>query len=40
MNARQLADYLGLSPATVLDHFEAGKLPGYKLPTGPGSVPG
>jgi excisionase family DNA binding protein len=35
MNARQLADYLGLSPATVLDHFEAGKLPGYKLPTGP-----
>jgi predicted DNA-binding transcriptional regulator AlpA len=44
LNARQLADYLGLSTATVLDRFEAGDLPGFRLfpgrdkkgrPTGP-----
>lgn len=31
VTARELADYLGLSPSTVLDWFEAGRLPGFKL---------
>lgn len=31
LNARELADYLGLSPSTILDWFEAGKLPGFRL---------
>ncbi len=31
VNARQLAGYLGVSPDTVLDWFEAGKLPGFRL---------
>jgi len=31
LTARELAELLGLSPATVLDWFEAGKLPGFKL---------
>lgn len=31
LTARELADYLGLSNATVLDWFEAGKLPGFRL---------
>ncbi len=31
LTARELADLLGLSPATVLDWFEAGRLPGFKL---------
>jgi predicted DNA-binding transcriptional regulator AlpA len=29
--AREVAELLGLSPATVLDRFEAGDLPGFKL---------
>ena len=44
LTARELADVLGLSAATVLDRFEAGDLPGFRLfpktdrrgrPTGP-----
>ena len=35
LTARELGELLALSAATVLDHFEAGKLPGFKLPTGP-----
>ena len=35
LSARELADVLGMSPATVLDWFEADRLPGFKLPTGP-----
>jgi excisionase family DNA binding protein len=31
LTARELAEYLRLSPATVLDWFEAGRLPGFKL---------
>jgi excisionase family DNA binding protein len=31
LTARELADYLGLSSATVLDWFEAGRLPGFRL---------
>jgi len=31
LGARELADLLGLSPATVLDWFEAGRLPGFRL---------
>jgi predicted DNA-binding transcriptional regulator AlpA len=31
LTARELADLLGLSPATVLDRFEAGDLPGFRL---------
>lgn len=31
LNARELADVLGLSPSTVLDRFEAGDLPGFRL---------
>ena len=31
LNAAQLAEYLGLSRATVLDWFEAGRLPGFRL---------
>ncbi len=31
LTARELAEYLGLSTATVLDWFEAGRLPGFKL---------
>ena len=31
LTARQLADYLGLSAATVLDRFEHGDLPGFRL---------
>ena len=29
--ARQLADYLGLAPATILDKWERGELPGFKF---------
>jgi excisionase family DNA binding protein len=29
--AREVAAILGVSPSTVLDWFEAGKLPGFKL---------
>lgn len=31
LTARQVAEYLGLSAATVLDWFEAGRLPGFRL---------
>jgi excisionase family DNA binding protein len=31
LTARELAQYLGLSSATVLDWFEAGRLPGFRL---------
>ena len=35
LTARELADMLGMSPATVLDWHEAGRIPSFKLPTGP-----
>jgi hypothetical protein len=44
LNARELGELLGLSASTVLDRFEAGDLPGFRLfarvdrrgrPTGP-----
>jgi excisionase family DNA binding protein len=35
LTARQIADLLGMSPATILDWFEADRIPGFKLPTGP-----
>jgi excisionase family DNA binding protein len=31
LTARELADVLGLSPATVLDRFEREELPGFRL---------
>lgn len=31
LTAAQTAELLGLSPATVLDRFERGDLPGYRL---------
>ena len=31
LTARELADYLGLSPSTILDRFERGELPGFKI---------
>jgi excisionase family DNA binding protein len=31
MTARELADVLAVSSATVLDWFEADRLPGFKL---------
>jgi len=31
LTARELAEILGLSPATVLDRFERGELPGFRL---------
>jgi excisionase family DNA binding protein len=31
LTARKLAVYLGVSPGTVLDWFEAGRLPGFRL---------
>jgi excisionase family DNA binding protein len=31
LTARQLADMLGLSPATVLRRWRTGELPGYRL---------
>ncbi|HST26574.1 MAG TPA: helix-turn-helix domain-containing protein [Gaiellaceae bacterium] len=31
LTARELADVLNLSASTVLDWFEAGRLPGFKL---------
>jgi excisionase family DNA binding protein len=44
LTARELAELLGVSAHTVLDHFEDGSLPGFRLfgghdklgrPTGP-----
>ena len=31
LTARELAELLGVSPSTVLDWFEAGRLPGFEL---------
>jgi excisionase family DNA binding protein len=31
LTSRQIADYLALSANTVLDWFEAGRLPGFRL---------
>ena len=31
LTARELAEYLGLKPATILDKWERGELPGYKF---------
>lgn len=31
LRARDVADLLDVSPATVLDWWEAGKLPGFRL---------
>lgn len=31
LTAAQLAEVLGLSPATILDRFERGDLPGFRL---------
>lgn len=31
LTAREVAELLGMAPATVLDWFEAGRLPGFKL---------
>ena len=31
LTARELAAYLGLSPATVLDKWERGELPGFRF---------
>ncbi len=34
LTARELADLLGLSPGTILDRFERGDLPGFRLDGG------
>lgn len=31
LTAREVAELLGIAPATVLDWFEAGRLPGFKI---------
>ena len=31
LTAAQMAELLGLSPATILDRFQAGDLPGFRL---------
>lgn len=31
VTARELGEALGLAPGTILDQWEAGKLPGYKV---------
>jgi excisionase family DNA binding protein len=31
LTARQVAELLGFAPATILDWFEAGKLPGFRI---------
>ena len=31
LTARELAEIFGCSPATILDKFEAGELPGFRL---------
>ncbi len=33
LTARQLGDYLGLSPASVLRRWRAGEIPGFVLST-------
>ena len=34
LTARQVAELLGFKAGTVLDQFERGELPGFKLPNG------
>jgi predicted DNA-binding transcriptional regulator AlpA len=34
LTARELGDLLSFKPATVLDKWERGELPGFKLPCG------
>jgi excisionase family DNA binding protein len=31
LTSRELADHLGFSPATILDWFERGELPGFRV---------
>jgi excisionase family DNA binding protein len=31
LTAREVADLLGFSPATIVDWYEAGKLPGFRI---------
>jgi excisionase family DNA binding protein len=31
LTAKELADYLGLKPGTILDKYERGELPGFKF---------
>ena len=31
LTARELGEYLGLKPATILDKWERGELPGFKF---------
>jgi excisionase family DNA binding protein len=31
LTAREVADVLGIRPGTVLDWFEAGRIPGFRL---------
>jgi excisionase family DNA binding protein len=31
LTSRELADLLGFSPSTIVDWFEAGKLPGFRI---------
>jgi excisionase family DNA binding protein len=31
LTARELAEFIGLKPGTVLDKFERGELPGFKF---------
>jgi hypothetical protein len=31
LNAREIAEWFGLSPDTVIDRFESGDIPGFKL---------
>jgi excisionase family DNA binding protein len=31
LTSRELGDMLGFSPATIVDWFEAGKLPGFRI---------
>ena len=31
LTARELAEHLGLSPATILDQWQRGELPGFKF---------
>jgi excisionase family DNA binding protein len=31
LTARELADLLGFAPGTIVDWFEAGKIPGFRI---------
>jgi excisionase family DNA binding protein len=31
LTSRELGELLGFSPATIVDWFEAGKLPGFRI---------